>query len=66
MFLNETTGQVLREGDMFYRPTYANTLYKIAEHGADVFYHGAVGDYIIEDIQKRGGIITKGDFLNYE
>jgi len=66
MFLNETTGQVLREGDTFYRPIYANTLYKIAEHGADVFYNGAVGDHFIDDIQKRGGIIAKGDLLNYE
>jgi len=65
-FLNETTGQVLREGDLFYRPIYANTLYKIAEHGADILYNGPVGDHFIEDIQKRGGILNKGDLLNYE
>ena len=64
--MNETTGQVLGEGDLFYRPIYANTLYKIAEHGPDVLYNGAVGDHVVEDIQKRGGIITKSDLLSYE
>jgi len=64
-FLNETTGQVLREGDLFYRQTYANTLYKIAEFGADVFYNGTIGQQLVEDMQKRGGIITEEDLIEY-
>ena len=65
-FLNETTGQVLREGDLFYRQTYANTLYKIAEFGADVFYNGTIGQQLVEDMQKRGGIITEEDLIEYQ
>jgi len=66
VFLNKTTGQVLHEGEKFYRPVFANTLYKIAEHGPDALYNGTLGDQLVEDIQKKGGIITKDDLLNYQ
>lgn len=65
-FLNETTGQVLREGDLFYRPVFAKTLYQIAEQGPNVLYNGTVGDQLVEDIQKKGGIISKEDLLSYQ
>ena len=43
----------------------AKTLKDIAEHGADIFYKGSVGAKLVEDIQRRGGIITKDDLLHY-
>lgn len=63
--MNETTGQVLQLGDTLKMHALAKTLKEIAEHGVDIFYKGSVGAKIVEDIQRRGGIITKDDLLHY-
>ena len=63
--MNETTGQVLQLGDTLKMHGLAKTLKEIAEHGADIFYKGSVGAKLVEDIQRRGGIITKDDLLHY-
>lgn len=64
-FLNEETGEVKKEGETYRRPVFAETLREIAQFGVDVFYNGSIGDKFVQDIQKRGGIITKEDLLQY-
>lgn len=64
-FLNEETGQVLEEGDVFRRPAFAQTLRDIASYGIESFYNGTIGDRLVEDIHKRNGIITKEDLMQY-
>lgn len=63
--MNETTGDVLQVGDTLKMHGLAKTLKEIAEHGVDIFYKGTIGIKVVEDIQRRGGIITKDDLLHY-
>ena len=64
-FLNEETGEVKTEGEIFYRPAFAKTLRDIAQYGVEAFYNGTIGDQLVEDIRKRKGIITKQDLQQY-
>lgn len=64
-FLDETTGQVLKMGDTLKLPALAETLKMIARHGVDIFYRGALGDMLIDDVTKKGGILTKEDLIQY-
>lgn len=64
-FLNEETGEVKKEGEIFTRPVFAQTLQEIATYGVDVFYNGSIGDKFAQDIQRRDGIITKEDLEQY-
>ena len=65
MFLNEGTGQVKKEGELVKNPVFAQTLKAIANEGVDIFYNGTLGDKLVEDIQRKGGIITKEDLMQY-
>ena len=64
-FLDEVTGAIKKEGDKFKIPKFATTLRTLAENGVDVFYNGAMGDKLVEDVQKKNGILTKEDLRNY-
>ncbi len=44
----------------------AFTLTQIRDRGRDGFYDGIVADRIIEEMQRGGGLISKGDLKNYE
>jgi gamma-glutamyltranspeptidase/glutathione hydrolase len=59
-------GTALKEGDMCYRPTLANTLEMLAEGGADVFYTGKLAQGIVDTTGKTGGIMTLDDLAGYE
>ena len=37
-------GRAPKAGEVFRQPDLARTLKEIAQHGADVFYHGPLGD----------------------
>lgn len=65
-FLDPQTGEVLREGDVYTRPILANTLRQIARGGADAFYNGPLSNILIADVQRRGGILTTQDLVNYK
>ena len=43
LFVKKKTGDVLQAGDVYVNKVFGNTLKKIAEGGADVFYRGEVG-----------------------
>jgi gamma-glutamyltranspeptidase / glutathione hydrolase / leukotriene-C4 hydrolase len=48
------------------RPKLARTLRIIADEGVDAFYNGTLTDQIVDEIQIRGGIITKQDLADYQ
>ena len=59
-------GVMIKEGDVHYRPRLAATLELLAKNGsADLFYHGEMGESIIEELQKQGSILTMDDLKNY-
>jgi gamma-glutamyltranspeptidase/glutathione hydrolase len=53
-------------GDILTRKRYANTLETIAEHGADVFYTGAMANATVRAVNAANGSITMEDFENYK
>jgi gamma-glutamyltranspeptidase/glutathione hydrolase len=53
-------------GDVIYNPDYAKTLAKIVKEGADAIYKGEIAQAIVDEVQKRGGIITMEDLANYQ
>ena len=67
MFTSNNDGKTyLVAGDLMERPSYTNTLRKIAEFGADHVYTGSVAATLAQEIQEFGGIISFKDFLNYK
>ncbi|KAG8376084.1 hypothetical protein BUALT_Bualt09G0026700 [Buddleja alternifolia] len=57
--------KLLRAGDMCYNVELGNSLDAIAEQGPEAFYNGTVGEKLIEDVRKAGGILTTEDLKNY-
>jgi gamma-glutamyltranspeptidase/glutathione hydrolase len=55
-----------KEGDILQQKELANTLKLIAQNGPEVFYKGEIADEIVNVINKKGGIINKGDLENYK
>jgi len=53
-------------GDVIYNPDLAKTLAKIVKDGADAIYKGDIAQAIVNEVQKRGGILTLEDLANYE
>jgi len=66
-FVNETNNpsQLKVEGDRYSMPELAKTLKMIALNGVEAFYEGKIGDKFVQDVQWRGGIITKEDLIHY-
>ena len=46
-------------------PALAETLEAICEQGAALFYSGRIGQAIADDVQGRGGILTRADMAAY-
>jgi len=70
VFINPETDRPWVEGDVYYRPVFADTLEKLAEAGdrgeeSLGFYKGEVGKDLVHDLKEMGGIITEEDFLQY-
>ncbi|CAK5263766.1 unnamed protein product [Mycena citricolor] len=58
-------GTPLVENQRARRKRYAKTLEKIANHGADAFYTGAIAERTAAAAQQSGGIMTTADLANY-
>lgn len=58
--------RLFRVGDTLRYEALAQTLEKIAEKGASVFYEGDIADQLVAYLQKKGGIITHDDLKNYK
>ncbi|GMH23779.1 hypothetical protein Nepgr_025622 [Nepenthes gracilis] len=58
-------GRLLQPGDTCRNQELARSLEAVAEQGLPAFYGGAVGEKLIEDVRKAGGILTMEDLRNY-
>ncbi|MEZ4735620.1 MAG: gamma-glutamyltransferase [Caldilineaceae bacterium] len=58
-------GRPLQKGDRVVQPDLAESLQTIARYGPDVLYDGALGQTIVDDIQRNGGILTMDDLRAY-
>lgn len=56
----------LKEGDLLVQKDLAKSLNLISEKGSQVFYNGEIGQKIIAEIQRNGGIMTTEDLQNYK
>jgi gamma-glutamyltranspeptidase/glutathione hydrolase len=54
-------GAVLGVGDTLRNRDMATTLRRVAEHGAEDFYSGAISDAIIADMEANGGLLSRAD-----
>ncbi|XDV48359.1 hypothetical protein PO909_017781 [Leuciscus waleckii] len=61
--LNNNT---LKENDTIRFPKLALTYKVIAEEGPDAFYNGTLTQIIVDDINAKGGIITRKDLEDYK
>ncbi|KAL7425269.1 hypothetical protein Q5752_000957 [Cryptotrichosporon argae] len=58
-------GQMLAEGDTYFRPEMARALEILAERGADAFYEGEIAEGIVRAVRDRGGVMTLDDLRHY-
>ncbi len=54
-----------KTGDTIILPALANTLKLIRDNGRDGFYGGQTAQYMLDEIQSTGGIITQTDLDKY-
>lgn len=66
IFVDESTGELKKEGDTFHRTAYAETLDTIARHGVDAFYTGRIAESLVKAVRQTGGILTKEDLQKYK
>ena len=52
-------------GDLIVQSDLAESFRTIAKEGPDVFYGGALGEVIVDDVQKNGGLLTIADLRAY-
>ncbi len=57
-------GTTPRMGDRFVQPQLADTLRRVARHGARAFYEGEVAASIVATLRARGGLHTEADFAD--
>lgn len=57
----DAEGELRKPGSLVRNDDLARTLGLIARDGADVFFHGALGDQITSDIARHGGLVSKAD-----
>src|ERR671914_3031311 len=55
-------GRAPKAGEIFKNPRMAQTLRRIAEEGADLFYQGDIAEKIVGCSEKVGGLFTVQDF----
>lgn len=53
-------------GDIYTNPELGETIQKIIDQGADVFYTGEIAEAIVETANKYGNTMTMEDLANYE
>ncbi len=54
------------EGDLFTQRELAQSLKLISKQGSDAFYRGKIAEMIVNDMRKRGGLISAEDLRSYE
>lgn len=59
-------GRPLRPGERIVQAELAESLTAIARYGPAVLYDGALGQTIVDEIQRNGGILTMADLRAYQ
>ncbi|OIT21604.1 PREDICTED: gamma-glutamyltranspeptidase 3 [Nicotiana attenuata] len=59
-------GKLLRAGEICHNVELSHSLELIAEQGPEAFYNGEVGEKLVEDVKRAGGILTMDDLRNYK
>jgi gamma-glutamyltranspeptidase/glutathione hydrolase len=58
-------GRLPQPGDRFVNADLAATLRLIAAQGADAFYRGELAQRMVDDLARRGGLLTREDLEQY-
>lgn len=58
-------GRAPDPGATLVQPDLARTLARIAAHGAEAFYRGAIAEQIADEMRRTGGLITEADLAAY-
>jgi len=58
-------GKLYQPGDVFEQPELAATLQRIADFGAEDFYHGEIAGQLAAAMAAHGGLITREDLAHY-
>jgi gamma-glutamyltranspeptidase/glutathione hydrolase len=53
-------------GSVINNPDLADTLQKISDQGADVFYKGEIGQALVDSLAEYDGVMTMDDMANYQ
>lgn len=61
-----TDGKALPPGHLWVQKDLAETLKRIARHGAEDFYKGKTADLIVAEMERSGGLITHSDLASYQ
>ena len=64
--MHHDDGTMLEPGETVHIPELAESLRRIADHGAAEFYTGEVGRRITDDIAAHDGVLTERDMAAYE
>jgi gamma-glutamyltranspeptidase/glutathione hydrolase len=64
-FLTGPDGGVARAGDVLRSPDLAASLRTIAEQGAVALYGGELGRLLVEDMERRDGLVSQADLTAY-
>jgi len=59
------SGKLVREGDLFVMPDFADTLDALAHEGEDLFYRGEIAAKLAADCQHGGGYLGRDDLEAY-
>jgi gamma-glutamyltranspeptidase / glutathione hydrolase len=59
------TGVPYEPGDTLRQPDLARTLERVADQGPAGFYQGETAEWIVREMQARGGLITREDLRSY-
>jgi gamma-glutamyltranspeptidase/glutathione hydrolase len=58
-------GHPPKAGDLIIQAELAESLQAIAQAGPDLLYNGALGQTIVDDMQRNGGLLTMADLRAY-
>ncbi len=61
----DADGRLKKIGDIVVNPDLANTLERIASHGAEIFYRGEIAEEIDADMKANGGLLSRDDLADY-
>ena len=59
-------GEAPNVGQTVRLPELGRSMERIAEEGADVVYEGGIADAIVEEVQEKGGFLSRDDLASFE